>query len=122
MKDSDVDYRKVKIISEECEKQFNCGKFPINIENNKIELVPTTNLQINYKLKYEVLVFTDSQKQDYFQLQVSLPFSFKSSWIKTNFSSKWCDYAVEGLEAELIKRYKDLIVRDYNNQKYKVIS
>ncbi len=123
MKDLDMIYHNVKIIcEEECEKQFDCENFSINIENEMIQLPPISNLIINYKLKYEVLEFTDNQKQNYYQLQASLPFSFKSSWIKTNLSPNWCNYAVQRLEAELIKRYKDLIVRDYNNRKYNGLS
>ena len=116
------DYRNVNIIGPVyCEKQFDCKNFSIDLENQNIELPSTSNLIINYKLKYEVLEFID-KNQTYYQLQASLPFSFKSNWIKTNYAPNWCDYAVQRLKAELIKRYKDLIVRDYNNRKYNGLS
>lgn len=120
MKDMEI------LCKEDCEKDFDCKVFLINIENEMIQL-PISNVSnsisiIKYKLKYEVLQFTDNQNQTYYQLQASLPFSFKSSWVKTNHSPNWGNYAVLRLEAELIKRYKDLIVRDYNNRKYNGLS
>ena len=62
------------------------------------------NLDITFNLKFKVLKFKKGN-DEYYQLNVNLPFSFKSSWIKTNHETYkgWEKYALERLEK---KRYK----------------
>lgn len=72
--------------------------------------------EIDYTLKFIVLTKGDH----HCQLNVSLPFSFKSSWIKTckRNEEAWVDYANDRLESELDKRYKSIEDRDNKQQQF----
>lgn len=69
--------------------------------------------EINYTLKF-IVIHTKSECQ----LNVSLPFNFKSTWIKTCNRNKeyWIKYAETRLKSELKKRYKNIKERDYHQR------
>ena len=98
------------------------NEYEVNYENIKIctsieEVIryEINEEEISYTLKFIVL-----ENGDYCQLNASLPFSFKSSWIKSCKRDKedWVKYAKERLGSELEKRYKSIKKRDQSNRQF----
>lgn len=62
-------------------------------------------------LDYKVLKFRNNKNEDFYQLVVSLPFSFESGWIKKE-PKNWTEYAIGKLKSKLDGKYKQLQQRD----------
>lgn len=67
-------------------------------------------------LEYKVLKFRKDKNEEYYQLVVSLPFSFESGWIQSE-PEDWTKYAIDRLKSKLEGKYKQLQKRDKEYRK-----
>jgi len=74
---------------------------------------------LNFNLSFEVYKYSNVYDETYYQLNASLPFSFKSTWLKTpkNSLEEWIKYTLERLDSVLKDKYKSIRMRDYLQQK-----
>ena len=107
MDEKDVSYSFVSIRSQQQSKNISYT-FKNNVNNIDCSIV--------FNIEYLILEYKDQKtNKPYYQIFVELPFRIKSSWIM-NIPKDINDYICKLIESKLNSKYKDIQVRDYNNQ------